>query len=353
MSTPEHFYVFLFVIFLFTIPVVDGNTETLVDGETSIVIENIQLTHASNQASPSWGPDGNKIVYSSNKEIWMMNYSGSGKKMVYESIVWDGEPCFNHNGSFIYFASEHVKPFSPEYINIHRINSDGTGREQLTSDADQRAPDVSPDGSSIVYLSKISGNYDVWIMNTNGSNNRRLTEDPGNEGNPSWHPDSSKIIYSSNGDLWLINRNGTDKKQLTNDEFDNIDPVFSHDGEWIAFSSNRNGNYDIWAMKPESSIIQLTSINSTQKEPSWSPNNNKLVYTSNEDGNYNIWLMKLDISEFESSGNEEVPTVTSNDNIYNNSKNFVTNNFFIVAIAGIIGMVILMIFFFKKVIKNL
>lgn len=73
-----------------------------------------------------------------------MNSSGSGKEKVYDSIVWDGEPCFNHNWSLIYFASEHVEPFSPEYINIHRINSDGTRRVQLTSDANQKAPDVSP-----------------------------------------------------------------------------------------------------------------------------------------------------------------------------------------------------------------
>ncbi|MFP4654272.1 MAG: hypothetical protein ACLFMM_01100 [Methanohalobium sp.] len=83
-------------------------------------------------------------MYSSNQVIWIMNSSGSGKEKVYDSIVWDGEPCFNHNWSLIYFASEHVEPFSPEYINIHRINSDGTRRVQLTSDANQRAPDVSP-----------------------------------------------------------------------------------------------------------------------------------------------------------------------------------------------------------------
>ncbi|MFP4654273.1 MAG: TolB family protein [Methanohalobium sp.] len=156
--------------------------------------------------------------------------------------------------------------------------------------------------------------------------------------------------------MWLINRNGTDKKQLTNDEFDNIDPVFNLDGEWIAFSSNRNGNYDIWVMKPRKGnyMVQLTSTNSTQKKPSWSPNGDKLVYTSNEDGNYNIWLITLNISKLESSGNElEDSTDTSTDSVYNHVKNVVTNNFLTVMIAGISGMIILMIFFFKRLVNNL
>ena len=259
-----------------------------------VVEENVQITNGTNQDAPAWSPDGKKIVFSSGQAIWIMNADGSNQKKVFDSVIWDGEPCFNADGSKIYFASELVSPIYSQFISIHVVDVDGYNRKQLTNGADMRSPAMSPDGTTIVYISKLSGNYDLRTMDADGSNIVGVTDAPADENYPAWAPDGKSIVYSSEGDVWTTDRNGIRIKQLTDDEFNNSDPFFSPDGSKIVFTSDRSGNSDIWLMNSNGTgALQMTSDVSEQKSPAWAPDGEKIVYVSNEDGNHNIWVMSL------------------------------------------------------------
>ena len=259
-----------------------------------VVEDNVQITNGVNQDTPAWSPDGKKITFSSDQGIWIMNADGSNQKQVFDSVIWDGEPCFNDDGSKIYFASEYVSPIYSQFISIHVVDSDGLNRVQLTKNADMRSPTMSPGGATIAYISKLSGSYDIWVMDADGSNNVRLTDAPADEDSPTWNPDGKSIAYSSEGDIWTTDRDGIRIKQLTDDEFNNFDPFFSPDGSKIVFTSDRSGNSDIWLMNSNGTgTFQLTSDLSEQKSPAWAPDGERILYVSNEDGNYNIWVMSL------------------------------------------------------------
>lgn len=259
------------------------------------VEETEQLTFDVNQRAPAWSPDGQLITYSSEQAIWVMNANGSEPTRVYDTVAWEGEPSFSSDGKFIYFATEHVQPFSSKFISIRVVElADKSNSSQITENADKRAPVMSPDGTKIAYLSKVSGNYDIWVMNPDGSENRQITDSAIDEGAPSWSPEGDILVYSLEGNLWTVNLSNRIPAILRNDTFENAHPVFSPDGTKIAFASDRSGNSDIWVMNlNELGIQQITFEESTQTHPVWSPEGDKIAFASNEAGDYNIWTITL------------------------------------------------------------
>ncbi|WP_135611384.1 PD40 domain-containing protein [Methanococcoides sp. AM1] len=257
--------------------------------------ETEQLTFDVNQRTPAWSPDGKLITYSSEQAIWVMNVDGSEQIRVYDTIAWEGEPSFSSDGKFIYYATEHVQPLSSKFISIRVVElADKSNTSQITQNADKREPVMSPDGTKIAYLSKVSGNYDIWLMNPDGSESRQITDSSSNEGAPSWSPENDMLVYSLEGKLWTVNLTSRVPEILRNDTFVNTHPVFNPDGTKIAFVSDRSGNSDIWVMNSNSlGIEQITFDNSTQTHPAWSPEGDKIAFSSNEGGDYNIWTITL------------------------------------------------------------
>ena len=319
-----------------------------------VVEENVQITNGSNQDVPAWSPDGKKIAFSSGQDIWVMNADGSNQKQVFNSIVWDGEPCFNDDGSRIYFASELVSPIYSQFISIHVVDMDGSDRIQLTNGADMRSPAMSPDGATVVYISKLSGNYDLRMMDADGSNIVGITDAPADEFAPAWSPDGKSIVYSSEGDIWTTDRNGIRIKQLTDDEFNNADPFFSSDGSKIVFTSDRSGNSDIWLMNSNGTgALQMTSDVSEQKSPAWSPDGEKIAYVSNVDGNHNIWVMSLGNtdSQIEYTPSEDVDSdVDTTDSAI---EELLKDNSIFVIVSVIVVSLLLVVFIMKLFIRSL
>ena len=104
------------------------------------------------------------------------------------------------------------------------MNSDGTGMVNLTNDTYRNdAPQLSPDGSQIVFVSNSGsgGGYnDVFVMNSDGSGATQLTSDPQwGEDYPSWSPDGSQIMYSSleccDYEVFIMNADGSNVTQIT------------------------------------------------------------------------------------------------------------------------------------------
>ncbi|WMW25410.1 DUF5050 domain-containing protein [Methanolobus sediminis] len=286
-----------------------------------IIESDVKLTNTTNANHPSWSPDGKKIVYAANQAIWIMNSDGSGQKKLYDGMAWEGEPVFNEDGSKIYFAAESKKAFSARYISIHVMNTDGSDGVKLTETADSRNPAVSPDGSRLVYASRESGNYDIWIMSPDGSDKERLTDASGDESSPAWSPDGNTIVYSAMGDLFSIDVNAVRPVQLTSDTYSNIEPSYSPDGNSIIYASNIGGDYDLWITSTDgSSHMKLTSDISDEKAPAWNPEGTKIAYTSNKDGEFNIWVItvkenSIELEEVEYDAPEVSEKVINNEYI--------------------------------------
>jgi TolB protein len=160
-----------------------------------------------------------------------------------------------------------------------------------------------------VFESDLSGNWDLWIMNADGSNLHQLTHDPSAERFAAWSPGGKKIVFSinrsGNWDLWDINPDGSHPEQLTSEPRDELAPSWSPDGGKIAFVSQRTdlqrvlmtphmGDYGIWVMAADGSQMQELQPNCGDWGPSWSQDGTMIVNAASSKGMSGLRVYHLD-----------------------------------------------------------
>jgi Tol biopolymer transport system component len=122
----------------------------------------------------------------------------------------------------------------------------------------------SPDGTRIAFASDRSGSAEIWISNSDGTNQVQLTSLKAAQlGTPSWSPDGMTIAFDGrlegHGDLFVISADGGAPRRLTTDPVENNVPAWSRDGKWIYFSSNGTGNWEIWKVPAGGGrVVQVT-----------------------------------------------------------------------------------------------
>jgi Tol biopolymer transport system component len=154
------------------------------------------------------------------------------------------------------------------------MSAAGTAPVRLNNNtASETSPAWSPDGTKLVFssLREISptfpdgGNYDIYVMNADGTSLVRLTNFPGNELQPTWSPDGSKIAFVADGDgglsqIYSMNANGTNRVRLTGALHEDVSPSWSPDGTKIVFSSTRDGNPELYVMNADgTNPVRLTT----------------------------------------------------------------------------------------------
>jgi TolB protein len=170
---------------------------------------------------------------------------------------------------------------------------------------------LSPDGRTIVFTSLKDGDLDIYTMSADGSNIRRLTSTPGYDGGPFFSPDGKQIVYRAwhptdsaelaryqgllaqrlvrpnRMELWIMNSDGSNQRQITNLGGANFAPFFTPDGRKIIFSSNhhtdpRAGNFDLFLIGVDGQgLEQITFETRFDGFPQFSPDGTKLVWASN------------------------------------------------------------------------
>jgi Tol biopolymer transport system component len=137
-------------------------------------------------------------------------------------------------------------------FGIYQLRTSGSmGLQPLLGDtATNIHAALSPDRTRIAFSSNRNGNFDIYLMDSDGKNLRRLTSDPRNEGDPAWTPDGSRIVYTSTrgtGTQIVVMSLDGSEVVLTSTPGGNHSPAVSPDGT-IAFVSGRDGNQEIYTM---------------------------------------------------------------------------------------------------------
>lgn len=155
---------------------------------------------------------------------------------------------------------------------------------------------TSAPGNLIVYTCFPEGFDQICLMNADGSDQRRLTNDKVTDYYPTLAPGGKFIVFSSNRggdfDLYRMEIDGSGVTQLTHKMGENVAPAVSPDGARIAFVSTANGNEDIWIMNADgSNPVRLTGGRSRELDPSWSPDGSQIAYTTNFTGDAELFIM--------------------------------------------------------------
>lgn len=159
--------------------------------------------------------------------------------------------------------------------------------EALLAGVHDEAPSWSPDGSKIAFESDRDGNYDIYVVEPDGSSFRRLTRHRADDMGPAWSPDGAKIAFASNRDgrsrIHMMNADGSEQTTITDESGgDDYEPVWSPDGSRIAFVSIAPPCVEL----PCGELHVMNADGSSRirlgggYDPHWSPDGTTILYVA-------------------------------------------------------------------------
>ena len=230
--------------------------------------------------APALSPDGQEIVYLSEGSSYFIDLyladaeTGRAKRRLIQSA------------------------FSSDFESLRFINSVGAW---------------SPDGRLFAFAAKHGGRDDLVIFDIrNDRVERRIDIPTDGVSTPSWSPDGAQLVFTgySGGlsDLFLVNADGSDLRRLTNDKYADLHPAWSPDGESIAFATDRGPETDLDRLRLGSMSIALYSMTDRSIQvldgmagdntnPQWAPDGRSIAYVSDRSGIPNVFLYDLGTRE--------------------------------------------------------
>ncbi len=267
--------------------------------------------------------DGSNVRMVSNGEgrTTCSYFFKDGKKVLYASTFGGKKECpppADYSKGYVWaiYPDYDIYTSTPDGKKIkHLTNTPGYDAEAT----------ISPDGRNIIFTSMRDGDLDLYSMDKNGKNVKRLTGELGYDGGAFFSPDSKQIVYRAfhpkteaeiarykdrlaNNlieptvfELWTMNTDGSNKRQITKLNTASFAPFFTPDGKHIIFCTNyfaadpKKRNFDLALINTDGTGLKRVTYNeSFDGFPMFSPDGKKLVFASNRNaakqGDTNVFI---------------------------------------------------------------
>ncbi|MGE5464120.1 MAG: DPP IV N-terminal domain-containing protein [Syntrophothermus sp.] len=276
-----------------TTPTSALETPTFFPTLTSVAATGPAVVSPAPQPSVGDTPPTGKIVFTCYvqqiDQICLMNADGSGRRQLTNFKATTFYPSISPDGDAIYFISRENGNF-----DIYTMNPNGKGVKQLTKGIGTLyAPELSPNGKRIVFTNNGNG---IWVMRPDGKNAHAISHK--DDIDPTWSPDGMRIAFASSRSgqrqLYVMDSDGSDVEQLT--DLNNMGgrSTWSPDGTKIAFYRGPEGDHNIFVVDVATKSITRLTSGGDNLGPSWSPDGNWIAFTSFRDGNNEIYIIHPD-----------------------------------------------------------
>lgn len=207
-----------------------------------------------------WTPDGAYIIFSSNRQgtsrLWKVRASGGKPEALPVGQQDATQARVSRDGHRLAYTQRSVDTNIWRYEVLRVPGRSEPPTKLIASTRGDEEQQFSPDGRRIVFGSTRSGNQEIWVCDSDGSNPRQLTffAGPGT-GTPRWSPDGRQIVFDSSpqghGDIFVVSAEGGRSRRLTTESSTDCVASWSRDGRWIYFASDRTGTWQVWKMSAE------------------------------------------------------------------------------------------------------
>ena len=261
----------------------------------------------------AFGGPPHSIAFHSNRdgnnEVYVMNPDGSAQTRLTMESRNDGRPDVSPNGQQIVFVSNRIIPETNPSgdFEIFVMDSDGGDVRQLTSNgAEDSWPRWSPNGQWVAFHSNVDGNFEIYVIRPDGTDLIRVTDYAGLDQYPEWSPNGKQLAIRRDTDLYLIDPDGSNPMQLTagTTGFNQM-ASWSPDGKQLAFLSNRQGYASVFVtdadgnnqlnLTPKPDDVPASAWGS--RAPAWSRNGQYIYFTARRpvaSVSENIFVMNAD-----------------------------------------------------------
>tara|TARA_B100000674_G_scaffold139542_2_gene109289 strand:+ start:342 stop:1394 length:1053 start_codon:yes stop_codon:yes gene_type:complete len=302
------------------------------------LINTKQLTENGDNGEAYFSSDDSRLIFQSKRngdgcdKIYTMTIDGEDIKPIPQTDGAYTCSYFSLNDEYIFFSSTmqdgvqcplvYKDPNPRKYIwplrnfDIYRLSKDNKIKNLTNSNGYDAEATVHPYEKKIIFTSLRDGDIDLYEMDYDGNNLKRITTEFGYDGGAFYSPDGNRIVwrgwYPKNEkeiiqwknninknyiesvplDIFVADRDGTNKIQLTNNGATNWSPSWHPSGKYIVFSSNKDDwldefdsygpNFELYLMDLETGkLTRLTYNNTFDSFPVFSKDGNKIVYSSN------------------------------------------------------------------------
>jgi TolB protein len=219
---------------------------------------------------PALSPDGKSVVFVSNRdgnnELYVIGVNGTGLRRITDTAYPEIDPSFSPDGRWIIYTS-----MAEGDKDIVRIPLAGGEPEILvTGEGDQFMARMAPDGA-LVYVE--NGGDEEIVLYKDGKK-KNLSQSPGLDLMPSFSADGDLVYFTSNRggdyDLFVVNRDGSALKELITLESSEGRAAVSPEGRYLAVASDQDGELDIYIFSLDGEMLeQLTQNEAEDYEPFW------------------------------------------------------------------------------------